>query len=187
MPKEVDARIRQLEEWFEQSAEQDYIGEGVSQLDHALQAAHLAWDVGAPDHEVLAALLHDIGHLCAATEVPRMDDLGVLRHEAIGADQLEELGFGPSVTHLVRSHVAAKRYLVARRPDYAKRLSEASRGTLAHQGGPMSAEACALLEADRDFQAILRVRSWDEAAKVPGLSTPPFAAYLPRLRSHLQY
>jgi [1-hydroxy-2-(trimethylamino)ethyl]phosphonate dioxygenase len=40
-----------------------YHGEAVSQTQHALQAAELAEQEGAPDHLVVAALLHDIGHL----------------------------------------------------------------------------------------------------------------------------
>ena len=40
-----------------------YHGEAVSQAEHALQAAELAEREGAPDALVVAALLHDVGHL----------------------------------------------------------------------------------------------------------------------------
>jgi predicted HD phosphohydrolase len=40
-----------------------YFGEPVSQLEHALQAAWLASLAGASRQLVLAALLHDVGHL----------------------------------------------------------------------------------------------------------------------------
>ena len=40
-----------------------YGGEAVSQLEHALQCAHLAESEGALDTLVTAALLHDLGHL----------------------------------------------------------------------------------------------------------------------------
>ena len=40
-----------------------YEGEGVTQLEHALQSAHAAERAGAPPELVCAALLHDIGHL----------------------------------------------------------------------------------------------------------------------------
>jgi predicted HD phosphohydrolase len=37
-------------------------GEGVSELQHALQAGYLAQKDNASDNQILAALLHDIGH-----------------------------------------------------------------------------------------------------------------------------
>ena len=40
-----------------------YHGEAVSQAEHALQAADLAQREGEPDRLVVAALLHDVGHL----------------------------------------------------------------------------------------------------------------------------
>lgn len=42
-----------------------YIGEPVSQLEHALQAAALAVQAKATGAQVLAALFHDTGHLIA--------------------------------------------------------------------------------------------------------------------------
>ena len=163
------------------SADEEYIGEAVSQLAHALQAAALADAAGAPDAEVLAALLHDVGHLCAPTDAPRMAGLGVYRHEELGAEFLAQLGFAADVTELVRGHVAAKRYLVATHPSYAARLSEASRGTLAHQGGPMASVECERFARDRRAAAWLRLRAWDEQAKVPGIPVPGLESYRPRI------
>ncbi|MBY0374774.1 MAG: HD domain-containing protein, partial [Bryobacteraceae bacterium] len=40
-----------------------YFGEQVTQLEHALQSAYLAVQAGADDETILAALLHDIGHV----------------------------------------------------------------------------------------------------------------------------
>ena len=40
-----------------------YDGEGVTQLEHALQTANLAQHSGATPALVTAALLHDLGHL----------------------------------------------------------------------------------------------------------------------------
>ena len=40
-----------------------YFGESVSMTEHALQAAYFARTAGAPPGLVVAALLHDIGHL----------------------------------------------------------------------------------------------------------------------------
>ena len=89
-----------------------YFGERVSMTEHGLQAAHFARIEGAPDALVLAALLHDVGHLLEdvpdAIEDWRTDS----RHEEVGARWLARR-FGPEVSEAVRLHVPAKRYLCA--------------------------------------------------------------------------
>jgi predicted HD phosphohydrolase len=182
----IDARLDSLFALLEGARHADYIGEGVTQLEHALQAAALARAANASPHEVLAALLHDIGHLCAGPDAASMDGLGVVRHEAIGADHLAALGFAASVTELVRGHVAAKRYLVGSDAAYAARLSEASRGTLRHQGGAMNANERRAFEALPAHRAMLRLRSWDEAAKDPARRVDDLSAYAALLRDHLR-
>src|SRR5262245_52788636 len=95
---------------LEAAAGSGYIGEQVSQLEHALQCAAAAERAGAPPEEVLAALLHDVGHLCAPGDAPTMAELGVLQHEIIGAAWLRARGLPTTVCELVEGHVAAKRY-----------------------------------------------------------------------------
>jgi len=183
--RRVEEPIARVTDLLEASAGAGYIGESVSQLDHALQAAQLAEAAGAPEHEVLAALLHDVGHLCDP-EAPRMGGVGVVQHEEVGAAYLARLGFAPSVTELVRGHVAAKRYLVVARPGYGERLSAASRHTLAHQGGAMDEAERSAFEADPLRDAKLRLRAWDEEAKVPGRETPGVEHYRGILIAHLR-
>jgi phosphonate degradation associated HDIG domain protein len=154
-----------------------YIGEPVSQLEHALQCAALARQSGARDALVVAALLHDVGHLCAAQDAPRMAELGVLEHERIGGEYLRVRGFADEVCELIAGHVAAKRYLVRTRAAYAANLSEASRGTLVFQGGPMSDVEVAAFELHPLHRDMLRLRAWDEQAKQPGLQVPTLDSY----------
>ena len=59
----VDA-IGQIQDLFKQRGHQAY-GEGVTELQHALQAAYLAELDDAPDNLIVAAVLHDIGHFVA--------------------------------------------------------------------------------------------------------------------------
>src|SRR4051812_38876134 len=99
------------------AGERGYIGEPVSQLEHALQAAARAHRTGAADALVLAALFHDVGHL-VAPDAPVMDGFGVIDHERIGADLLLAYGASRALAAPVREHVAAKRYLCARKPGY---------------------------------------------------------------------
>ena len=152
-----------------------YGGEGVSQLQHALQCATLAERAGASDDMIVAALFHDIGHLI-------LDDEGAaargrdLIHEECGAAALEPL-FGPGVAEPVRLHVEAKRYLSAINPRYLERLSEASTLSLQVQGGPMDADSAARFADGPHARSAMALRSWDEAAKDPEAVTPPLAHF----------
>ncbi|MEO8527114.1 MAG: phosphohydrolase, partial [Caldimonas sp.] len=48
---------------FARHGAEQYSGEPVTQLEHALQTAHLAEQSDAGDELVTACLLHDLGHL----------------------------------------------------------------------------------------------------------------------------
>jgi len=147
-----------------------YFGEAVTQLEHALQAAHFADQDGAPQELVLAALLHDIGHLLQ--DAP--DDLAQwrsdARHEVVGGTWLAQR-FYPEVSDPVRLHVPAKRYLCATDPGYVALLSEASIVTLRLQGGPMSAAEVAAFEQEPGHRAAVQVRRCDDRGKLAGLKT----------------
>ena len=182
LENQVDLALRALID----SGTADYIGEPVSQIEHALQAAHFAAHAKAHEDEVLAALFHDVGHLIASPSAPQMDGLGVVDHEAIGARFLVSLGFSHRVASLVAGHVQAKRYLTARNAAYAARLSEASTGTLRHQGGPMSDAEADAFEQDPDFRSKLRVRQWDEMAKIQGLQVPDLESYRDMISRNLE-
>lgn len=150
----------------------------INQQQHALQAAFLAEREGKGDALIVAALLHDVGHM--------VHDLGENPADAGIDDRHEELGntwlqahFGPEVTEPVRLHVAAKRYLCAVEADYFAKLSPDSVKSLALQGGPMSAEEVAAFEALPQHQEAVQLRRYDEQAKVKGLETPPVAHFMP--------
>lgn len=154
----------------------EYFGEAVSVVDHGLQAAHFARAAGAPGPLVLAALLHDIGHLLDDVSSDIADWHDDARHEQVGSDWLTPR-FGPSVADPVRLHVAAKRYLCATSPGYFTKLSPASVLTLKLQGGPMSADEIAAFEREPYFREAVRVRVWDDRSKVVGLATAPLSDY----------
>lgn len=74
----------------------------------------------------------------------------------------------------------------ARVQDYMAKLSEASKITLRHQGGPMSEEECAECEADPRWPLVIRMRGYDEAGKDPskGEGDPEF--FRPAIRANLE-
>jgi [1-hydroxy-2-(trimethylamino)ethyl]phosphonate dioxygenase len=157
-----------------------YFGEAVTEAEHALQSAHLADRDGADDALVAAALLHDVGHLLHKLGEDAADRGIDGRHEDVGHRWLTKW-FGPAVAEPVRLHVAAKRYLCAVDPAYRARLSPASAQSLELQGGPFTPAEVAEFERDSYHAAAVRLRHWDDEAKVVGLAVPPFGHYRPRL------
>jgi 2-amino-1-hydroxyethylphosphonate dioxygenase (glycine-forming) len=162
---------------YRQHGDAEYIGEPVSQLEHACQSGLLALRANADPEVVLAAFLHDIGHLCATSEMTQMDGLGTLCHEKIGAEYLRAHGLPERIAQLVESHVDAKRYLTFKDPVYFQNLSEASKQTLRWQGGPMTADEALAFEKNPDFETMLLLRRWDEAAKEEGQLLPDLAVF----------
>jgi len=179
----VDDRLAWLLSVLRAASEADYIGESVSQLAHALQGATLA-DQGDDAELTLAALLHDVGHLVPSEE-PSMAGLGTRNHERVGADVLLGLGFSARVAKLVAGHVDAKRYLASQRPAYLRQLSDASRGTLEFQGGPMDVEEQQSFTARPDANDLIRLRGFDEGAKAVGAGYKPLEHFIPMMEAHL--
>ena len=162
----TDKIVNELFALYTEFGDQDYIGEPVSQLEHMSQAAQLAIQAGATDEVILAAFFHDIGHLCVARDHTNdMHGYGTVNHEKVGADYLRSKGFPDSVTLLVESHVSAKRYLTYKYPSYLAALSEASKKTLALQGGIMNAAEAERFERNPLFDTMILLRKWDEQAK----------------------
>ena len=150
----------------------DNYDEEVSQLAHALQSAALATGAGASDALVVAALLHDVGHL-----IDLRDGDAAEHHETTGARYLGAL-FPPSVTRPIALHVTAKRYRCAVDETEYGRLSNGSKASLARQGGPLDPAAAARFERVEGFADAVDLRAWDDAAKVPGADVPPLDHYI---------
>ena len=159
----------------------DPYDEQLSQLDHGLQCAALAVGTGADDALVVAALLHDIGHLLDLESGGTATTPVIGDHAAAGSDALSTL-FPQAVTAPIARHVEAKRYLVRVEPGLLDRLSDGSRRSLVHQGGPMDDDETARFERDPWFAAACALRRWDDAGKVDGLVVPSFDEHLARLR-----
>jgi phosphonate degradation associated HDIG domain protein len=171
---------RDLLKLFHESGHSQYGREAVTQLEHALQAAYLAEQDHADPSLIVAALLHDVGHLLHSLPADAPDQGIDDRHEALAAAWLAE-HFGLSVVEPAALHVEAKRYLAATDPNYLQLLSPPSILSLKLQGGPMTSEEARTFEAQPSFAAAIRLRRWDDTAKVAGLMTPPiehFAQYL---------
>ncbi len=160
-----------------------YAGEPVTQLEHALQSAHLAEQSGADTALIVAALLHDLGHMVNDQgETPTLSGIDD-RHQFVALPFLRGL-FPDAVLEPIRWHVDAKRYLCARGDgnvngaQYWANLSADSQRSLELQGGIFTdAEAQHFISQPHADDAV-RVRLWDDAAKIADAQTPELGHYL---------
>ncbi|MDB5874905.1 MAG: hypothetical protein JWQ07_4347 [Ramlibacter sp.] len=173
--------LADIDQLFASRGGEQYSGEGVTQLEHALQCALLAEGESAGDELVTAALLHDLGHLLHDLgETPTlhgMDDI----HQYRALPFLRGL-FSDAVLLPIKLHVDAKRYLCAVRPGYFAALSDDSKRSLGLQGGIFNEGQAEAFITQSGAGSAVRLRVWDEQAKVAGLPTPPLAHFLGRAR-----
>jgi len=163
---DVEKIIEEVFKLYELHGSDDYIGEPVSQIEHASQSAQLAQKEDYDEEVILAAFFHDIGHICAKKDPKNdMGGYGMLRHELVGANYLRKRGFSEKIARLMENHVEAKRYLCFKEPEYYKKLSVASKATLEFQGGKMTNEEADKFENDPLFSLSIKMREWDETAK----------------------
>ena len=157
-----------------------YGQEAVSQLEHALQCAHLAERANEAPETVVAALLHDLGHMLSAERapvadqdaLPAKDDL----HQFVALPFLRSL-FPDAVLEPIKLHVDAKRYLCAVDAGYWADLSPASKHSLELQGGRYDEAQVRAFEDLTFYAEAVRLRRYDDLAKVPGQVTPPLSHY----------
>jgi len=166
-----------IEKLFKAHGHIEYSGEGVTQLEHALQCAERAESEGAGDALVAAAFLHDLGHMLnpqGETPTARgIDD----QHQYFAIPFIRPL-FPPEVVEPIRLHVDAKRALCALDPGYYDALSDDSKRSLELQGGTYTTEEARLFAAKPYARDAMRVRRWDDQAKIPGKVTPGIDHYL---------
>jgi len=204
--KELYERLTPLLGLLASGTEDNYIGENVSQLEHALQAAHFgAQQSCSSDAFILACLLHDIRHRLplyppkdfdpwgAQDKKESEDDssrfmgeYGIAGHEMIGASYLLHLGFSQQVADMVAAHVAVKRYLCSVNPQYHAKLSFASQKTLEYQGGPMSAQEVEAFERDPLKEQKIQLRLCDELAKEVDFKVDGLEKYVGMMIDHLK-
>ena len=162
-----------------------YGQEAVSQLDHALQCAQLAEQANESPETVVAALLHDLGHMLSPQQelvadqsaMPSKDDL----HQFVALPFLRSL-FPDAVLEPIKLHVDAKRYLCAVDAGYWGDLSPASKHSLELQGGRYDEVQVRAFEDLTYYAEAVRLRRYDDLAKIPGQPTPPLAHYAALLK-----
>ena len=163
---------------------EQYGGEAVTQLEHALQCAMLAQENQASPELITACLFHDLGHLIhdlgENVAEKGVDD----RHEYRAIPWLKPL-FSAAATEPIRLHVEAKRYLCVVDSDYFDSLSTNSQQSLRLQGGLFSPQEVAIFLSLPYAKEAIQLRRWDEAAKIPQKVTPFLEDFLAILETSL--
>ena len=148
-------------------------GERVTQLSHALQCAALAYRDRADDEVLIAALLHDVGHLVDDHSETEQPD----RHHGGSGAAFIRPHVPARIAWLVEYHVIAKRYLCSVDPRYVEQLSPVSRRSYAAQGARLDMEEQLALETQPWFGDAVRLRRWDDAGKSTEAVYPPLIEY----------
>ena len=171
--------LQDIERLFEERGGEQYSGEPVTQLQHALQTAARAEAESASDALVTAALLHDLGHLLHELgETPSMR--GVDDAQQYRALPFLRGLFDDDVLDAIKLHVDAKRYLCVTRPAYHASLSADSKRSLLLQGGVFSDEEAAAFIARPGAQGAVSLRLWDDLAKNAHQVTAPLSHFMQR-------
>ena len=173
--------LHDIERLFEERGGEQYSGESVTQLQHALQTAALGEVEGASDTLVTAALLHDLGHLLHDLgDTPSMQGLDDA-HQFRVLPFLRGL-FDDAVLDAIKLHVDAKRYLCATRPAYHASLSDDSKRSLLLQGGIFSDVEAAHFITLPGAHGAVSLRLWDDRAKDAHKLTPPLSHFMQRAK-----
>ena len=171
--------LADIEGLFARHGAEQYSGEPVTQLEHALQTAHFAEQCEASDALVTACLLHDLGHLLNHQgETPTLRGIDDT-HQYFALPFLRGL-FPDAVLDAIKLHVDAKRYLCQANTDYHERLSDDSRRSLALQGGVFDAAQASAFIAQPAARDAVMLRQWDDLAKQADMATPSLAHFLSR-------
>jgi phosphonate degradation associated HDIG domain protein len=171
--------LSDIEQLFARHGAEQYSGEPVTQLEHALQTAHLAEQSEASDELVTACLLHDLGHLLNHQgETPTLRGIDDT-HQYFALPFLRGL-LPDAVLDAIKLHVDAKRYLCQANDGYYARLSDDSKRSLALQGGVFDAAQASAFIAQPAARDAVMLRQWDDLAKQAELATPSLAHFLAR-------
>ena len=172
--------IADIFDLFARKGQQQYDGEAVTHLQHALQTALLAEEAHADCELIVACLLHDLGHMLPASTVPGSESLPQQVHQNRVLPLLRPL-FGPGVLDPIKLHVDARRYLCATEAGYYASLSASALLSLEQEGGVFDAEQVDQFIRQPHAAQAVALRRWDDKARRADWVTPDldwFAKYL---------
>jgi predicted HD phosphohydrolase len=166
---------------FARKGHEQYAGEPVTQLEHALQTAHLAEQAGADDELITACLLHDLGHL--------LQDLGETPTAARRWTTCTSTPRCPSCVACSASACWAasgctwtpSAACVPPCPATKRRCRPIRSAAWPCRAAPSAPNRQLAFMAQAGALDALQLRRWDDMAKTAGATTPPLQ-HLPATR-----
>ena len=180
----------QVTDSFDKASTIRYGESAVTEIEHALQCAELADHAGADDDLVFAAMLHDVGRYAVPQELvsDTLQDVEIAEdargHGERGAQLMANMLPARSL-FCIQYHAESKIYLCQTNPNYRASLAGASVKTLAVQSANYDQARLDDLSGHRWWQDALRVRVWDDTAKVKGRETRPLGYWIDRLEKFM--
>ncbi len=158
----------------------------LSQYEHAAQTAMLAKHGCADEDVQIAAFLHEIGQMLPFEQESEPQVVMANKSWAkAGAKWLLSRGFSEKISILVENHDHAKRYLMYKYPLYISVNSNPSDLSFHFEADPMSEMEADAFQQQPYFELMIRMRRWDDAAKVPNYQTPDLEHFLAMIKRHL--
>jgi 2-amino-1-hydroxyethylphosphonate dioxygenase (glycine-forming) len=174
-------QVREVFSLYELAGGERYFNHPVTQLNHASVTASYAAREGFDDDVVVAAFLHDIGHICAA--VGKCQPEPGRSSESTGADYLRMMGFPDAVAWLLENQTKARQYLTSLYPSFFVSLGKDRQDEIIAAGGPLPAKEAAEFEQEELFRPSIRLVFWDERSNKPGLPAIHFSVVEAKARN----
>lgn len=164
MANELFDQIADLYDTY--GGEKYMIGEEITQKQHALQAAFLAFKDHQSEEMIVALLLHDIGQIVQKKSLGEKSFLD-FSHDEIGYDWLKKNHFSDFVCDFAKYHTLAKVILCEKDPEYFNTLSWASKESFMIQKKKFLSDQKIIEEflSHRQLDALLECRRFDDLAK----------------------
>jgi predicted HD phosphohydrolase len=197
------ARISEL---FECVGREIFATPGMSQTDHALHCATRAENAGESSDLIVAALLHDVGHMLMAES--RMDAIPLVELPVMGGESNQDFGgreivaakraarkltlatlqgwLPDNAVAAVRLLHPAKHYLCAVEDDYWDALTPATQAELLADGGRYDAALVARFRQYPCHAAAVRLRRYDDLAKQNSIAARPLSHFMQYIRQYAQ-
>jgi 2-amino-1-hydroxyethylphosphonate dioxygenase (glycine-forming) len=177
----MNDQVREVFSLYELAGGERYFNHPVTQLNHASATASYAAREGFDDDVVVAAFLHDIGHLCTA--VGKCHPEPGRSSESTGADYLRMMGFPDAVAWLLENQTKARQYLTSLYPSFFVSLGKDRQDEVIAAGGPLPAKEAADFEQEELFRPSIRLVFWDERSNKPGLPAIHFSVVEAKARN----
>lgn len=140
-------------------------------VSHSFQAGLLAVGKDYDDELILAAFLHDIGHLypliLPQNQYEKANCHSVKDATKWGQVFLSQLGFSEKISTIVSNMIQAKRYLCYQSPAYFHSLTNIQQEIFTDEGGAMSQAEAIDFEKKPYFNESIAIRKIDDQANLP--------------------